>query len=109
MEFQARCLAADEIAGLKFDEDVTNLFSEASAELQQDSWLASSDFTIEKAMNSIDLMDPKLDSAANRAKLMPVSERLRDGSLPLASLSPENASKVMDKLFQMEVCLREMR
>lgn len=103
MEYVARSLTAEQAGALRFDADVTATLREAAASLQRSEMLATQGFTVDQAMNAIELMDPKLDSGAHRPAIVPVAARIADGSLRLASLSPADVVNVMDKLLQLEV------
>ena len=103
MEHIARNLQPQQLEQLRFDKDVTAVLRKASTELPTNEWLSVKEFTVEHAMNAIELMDPKLDSGANRQRLAPIADRLREGSLPLAGLDSGRVIAIMDKLLHLEV------
>jgi hypothetical protein len=103
MEYVARSLTAEQAGALRFDADITATLRDAAESLQRSEMLAAQGFTVDQAMNAIELMDPKLDSGAHRPSIVPVAARIADGSLRLSSLSPPDVVRIMDKLLQLEV------
>lgn len=103
MEFYARSRSAEELGALRFGADVTAALRSASAALPPVGMLCVPGFTVDAAMNAIELLDPKLDARANYKALTPVEDRLRDGTLPLCELSPARVVDIMDKQLQLEV------
>lgn len=105
MEYYSKNRSAAELSALHFGADVTHTLRAASATLPPDGMLCVEGFMVDLAMNAIELLDPKLDARADYKSLVPVVERLRDGTLPLCELSPMRIQDIMDKELQLEVSL----
>lgn len=65
--------------------------------------MAADDFNIETLVNVQDKMNPRIDVHADDEYLPSVSEAIVKGVLPLATLSIETISKVMDDLIRLYV------
>ena len=66
-------------------------------------------FRLAEAMNSIELLDPKLDFGVSRRSLASPAERIERGELPLATLTLPALLQLADKLLQLEVRMLALR
>jgi hypothetical protein len=102
MEYFARSRSVAELGACAFDVDVTSIVRAATAALPATGMLCVPDFTVDTAMNAIELLDPKLDSRSHVRELVPLHARIADGSLPLGGATSAQALAAMDKLLQLE-------
>ena len=84
-------------------EDVTDVLFSCSSALPVGGLLCAEGFRMADACNAIELMEKKLDFAADRSAMPPADIRLTDGSLPLLELGVNDVLDIMDTLFQLEV------
>ncbi len=82
--------------------DITAELREAAAGLKPGDCIASAAYSPEGAMNALELMEPKLDPGFHPAPV-PVAQRIKNGSLPLLTLTTEQVVAVMDHLIALEV------
>ncbi|PPQ78350.1 hypothetical protein CVT25_011633 [Psilocybe cyanescens] len=77
-------------------QDVTNLFLEASADLEPDYLLFMENFTLQDSMSALEIGEPRLDSG------LVVQEQLRPPFNPLTPLLPEEVCWILDKALAFE-------
>jgi len=63
------------------------------------------EFSLHRSMSAIELMDPKMDTGMCRDVVPSITERIRDGTLPLR-MEPHHAARVMDTLLCHEMAHR---
>ena len=61
--------------------DVTELLGSAAAEMSLGEMVHGESFSLFEAMSALELMDPKMDSGMQSARVVPVLERVRSGAL----------------------------
>lgn len=87
-------------------EDVTATLRGASAVLPCGGMIHGPTFDLQAAMHAVELMDPKLDTHAAVHAVPSILDRLRDGSLPLTTLSCSDVASIMDVLLELEASWR---
>ena len=87
--------------------DVTELLGSAAAEMSLGEMVHGESFSLFEAMSALELMDPKMDSGMQSARVVPVLERVRSGALcfepwPRESLDAAHVVRVMDRALALE-------
>ena len=87
--------------------DITELLSSAAAEMSLGEMVHGESFSLFEAMSALELMDPKMDSGMQSARVVPVIERVRSGALcfqpwPRQCLNAARTICVMDRALALE-------
>lgn len=84
--------------------DITNVVKAAATTLSvTNPLLHGADYNPEISLHTIEMMDPRTDTGADKTALPPVVGRIEDGSLPMSAtaLQPSEVVSIMDKILQL--------
>ena len=85
--------------------DITSLIHELAQELPIGGMVQHPEFSLHRSMSAIELMDPKMDTGMNVTNLPTMSERIKDGTLPI-QMDLSQATRVIDVLLCQETAHR---
>lgn len=87
--------------------DVTEIFEEATEELEISELIAAEDFSYKNAMTAVIIGHPKLDVVKPGYNLMTAEELIDAGRAPVEGLSKSQIIGIMDKLLSFKASFHQ--